>query len=275
MKPVTRIKLFLDHLIFKTGIAQSQDILLEEFRSFLQVNSANPLNRRGYANFSQFDEDGIIVEILKRIGIPQGRFLELGVGDGTENNTLNLLTKGWTGLWIGGQPLINPSFEYSAKLRFVKSWITRDNISEMISSNTGSKDREFDLISIDLDGNDLEIWKEVLTNFTAKVLVAEYNGRLDSGSEWVMKYDSCHTWKHDAYFGVSFKSLILGLKFFGYTPVATSLNGTNLFFVADNLISRFDDIPSELSDLYNPARNYLFKTRYKVGRRLFDSIVGN
>jgi hypothetical protein len=275
MKPVTRLKLFLDHLIFKTGIAQSQDIRLEEFRSFLQVNSANPLNRRGYANFSQFDEDGIIDEILKRIGIHNGRFLELGVGDGTENNTLNLLTKGWTGLWIGGQPLINPSFLYSVKLRFVKSWITRENISELIGSNTGSKDREFDLISIDLDGNDLEIWKEVLTNFTAKVLVAEYNGRFDSGSEWVMKYDSSHIWKHDAYFGVSFKSLILGLKSFGYTPVATSMNGTNLFLVADNLISKFDDIPSELNDLYNPARNYLFKTRYKVGRRLFDSIVGN
>jgi hypothetical protein len=275
MNPLARLKLFLDHLIFKTGIAQSQDIRLEEFRSFLQVNSINPLNRRGYSSFSQFDEDGIIDEIMKRIGINNGRFLELGVGDGTENNTLNLLTKGWTGLWIGGQPLINPSFEYSAKLRFVKSWITRDNIAELIRSNSGTPDRDFELISIDLDGNDLEIWKEVLTNFTAKVLVAEYNGRLDSDSEWVMKYDSSHIWKHDAYFGVSFKSIVSGLKTFGYTPVATSLNGTNLFLVADNLMPRFNDVPSDLGDLYNPARNYLFKTRYKVGRRLFDSIVGN
>jgi hypothetical protein len=171
--------------------------------------------------------------------------------------------------------LINPSFEYSAKLRFVKSWITRDNIAELIISNSGTPDRDFELISMDLDGNDLEIWEGVLTNFIAKVLVAEYNGRFDSDSEWVMKYDSSHIWKHDAYSGVSFRSLVSGLKTFGYTPVATSLNGTNLFFVADNLMPRFEDVPSNLGDLYNPARNFLFKTRYKVGRRLFDSIVGN
>ena len=271
----TRFRLYLDHLIFKTGIAQSQDIRLDEFRYFLQVNSINPLNRGGYAVFSQFDEDGIIAEILKRLEINNGWFLELGVGDGTENNTLNLLTKGWRGLWIGGQTLISPSFHDSSTLRFVRDWITKDNITELISSNIDSQDHNFDLISIDLDGNDFDIWKEVLGKFKSKVLVAEYNGRFDSNTDWVMDYNSSHVWTRDAYFGVSFKSLVLGLKAYGYTPVATSLNGTNLFFVADDLLSKFEDVPSDWNDLYNPARNYLFKTRYKVSRRLFDSIVGN
>jgi hypothetical protein len=271
----SRFKLYLDHLIFKTGFAQSQDVLLDEFRFLLPANSPNPLNRRGYAVFSQFDEDGIIAEILKKLDVNQGRFLELGVGDGTENNTLNLLTKGWNGLWIGGQTLINPTFSESTNLKFVKSWITKDNILELISSNTTSQDREFELISIDLDGNDLEIWKRVLSNFSAKVLIAEYNGRFDSDSEWIMGFGSKHVWERDAYFGASFKSLISEFKSFGYTPIATSLNGTNLFFLSNNLLTRFEDVPLDLSDLYNPARNYLYKTRYKVGQRLFDSIVGN
>ena len=37
--------------------------------------------------FSQGDEDGIIHEIFNRIGTANRRFLEIGAGDGLENNT--------------------------------------------------------------------------------------------------------------------------------------------------------------------------------------------
>ena len=48
--------------------------------------------------FSQSDEDGITIEILKRLKMGKGFFLELGVGDGTENNSLLLLAMGWKGI---------------------------------------------------------------------------------------------------------------------------------------------------------------------------------
>jgi hypothetical protein len=35
----------------------------------------------------------------------QERSLEFGVGDGTENNTLVLLSIGWRGAWVGGENL--------------------------------------------------------------------------------------------------------------------------------------------------------------------------
>src|SRR5947209_3607764 len=62
----------------------------------------NPLNRFGGKYFSQADEDGITLEIIKRLGIKTGTFAELGVGNGLENNTLILLANGWRGFWIGG-----------------------------------------------------------------------------------------------------------------------------------------------------------------------------
>ena len=50
----------------------------------------NPLTRYGRKCFSQADEDGITLEILRRIGIQDGTFCEFAVGNGLENNTLLL-----------------------------------------------------------------------------------------------------------------------------------------------------------------------------------------
>src|SRR4030042_3287529 len=54
----------------------------------------------GYKIYSQNEEDGIIREIFNRIGVTNRVFVEFGIGDGLENNTLALLFDGWNGLWI-------------------------------------------------------------------------------------------------------------------------------------------------------------------------------
>jgi hypothetical protein len=77
------------------------------FNTTLQNSHPNPLNKFGAKCFSQNDEDGIILEILRRINLlgSEGVFAEFGVGDGTENNTLILASLGWTGFWMGGKIL--------------------------------------------------------------------------------------------------------------------------------------------------------------------------
>lgn len=59
----------------------------------------NPLRleRYGYKVYSQNDEDGILAEIFRRIDVTNRQFLEFGVENGLENNTLNLLEQGWSG----------------------------------------------------------------------------------------------------------------------------------------------------------------------------------
>ena len=52
----------------------------------------------GFKVYSQADEDGIIEEIARRIGIENGYFIEIGCGDGRENNSHYLLLKGWRGI---------------------------------------------------------------------------------------------------------------------------------------------------------------------------------
>lgn len=273
---MNRLKLKLwktiSHLDFIFGVRETHDILLTHFIQGLRNESANPLVKQGYTVFSQFDEDGIIAELCRRINFERGYFLELGVGDGTENNTLNLLAKGWKGCWLGGQSLIDPNFVQSKKLRFQKQWIDENNVLQIIQDLTPDK---FDLISVDLDGNDLNIWEKLLSNYHPKIAIAEYNGRFDPLTIWNMPYNESHKWGGDLNFGASLLSLTTLFKRFGYTAVATSLNGTNVFFVAEEFSQNFLDVPTDESNIWNPARAFLFKSRYRVGIEVFRSIVGD
>ena len=67
--------------------------------------SMNPLTRTPARYWSQADEDSITLEILDRLEIKKGNFIEVGCGDGLQNNTLVLLSKGWRGGWIDGVDL--------------------------------------------------------------------------------------------------------------------------------------------------------------------------
>ena len=58
------------------------------------------------------------LKAFKRLkNLNSGSFLELGVGDGTENNTLILLSLGWNGFWVGGSDLAFDTSN-SKKLKF-------------------------------------------------------------------------------------------------------------------------------------------------------------
>ena len=81
-------------------------VLYSIYRDSLLSNERNRDPRRllahGFRGYSQHDEDGMIQAIFQRIGLTNRVFLEFGVGDGSENNTLYLLLSGWSGLWIDG-----------------------------------------------------------------------------------------------------------------------------------------------------------------------------
>ena len=98
---------------FLTSNARSQKLArageIAQLHTYLQSLLDSPrhaderrLLKAGYRVYSQSDEDGILHEIFRRIGDGKRTFLELGVGNGLENNTLFLLIQGWSGIWIEG-----------------------------------------------------------------------------------------------------------------------------------------------------------------------------
>jgi len=228
------------------GINNLYDLLLHSEFSSRRINTKNPLNKFSQLNgFSQCDEDGITLEILKRIGLKEGNFVEFGVGDGTENNTLILLSSGWKGFWFGGEALAF-KHEDSKKLSFEKIWITLDNIYNLIEPIDN-----INVISIDLDGNDFYfVEKLLLENIKPELFIVEYNAKFSPSIDFKIEYNKDHKWNNDDYFGASLKTFNDLFNENDYFLACCSLSGANAFFVKSKYKHLFSDIPKNIHDIY-------------------------
>jgi len=203
---------------------------------------------------SQNGDDGIIREIFRRIGTTDRVFLEIGVGDGTENNTAFLVTQGWTGFWIDG----NDRFVDKAKKRgldahigLLRAFVSRENIVSLLQQL--KVPAEFDLLSLDVDCNTYYIW-EALTAYRPRVAVIEYNSSLPPDLEWKVKYDPAAIWDGSWNFGASLKSYeLLGARL-GYKLVGCDFHGNNAFFVRDDLVGDKFAAPFTAENHFEPAR---------------------
>ena len=222
------------------------------------------LNRYEYEIFSQCGEDGIIDEIFRRIGATNRYFIEFGAGNGLQNSTAALLLKNWVGVWIEADQTNAATIrnKFAApltkhRLTLLSSFITAENI-ETLFEEAGAPG-EFDLMSIDLDGNDYWVWNAV-TRFTPRVVVVEYNPRYNRDLKWVMQYNPGHRWNESCYYGASLKSLELLGREKGYKLVACNLAGVNAFFVRNDLVGAHFSPPFTAEFQYEPQRSFLIKT---------------
>lgn len=238
-------------------IIQEIDRLRESDR-YQHPKSLIPFGSKVY---SQSDEDGIIREIFNRIGTTSKAFIEFGIGNGLENNTLALLFDGWQGLWIDASSQsikkirkhFSPIIE-NGQLTVVESFITKTNIDRLISSQIESS--EIDLLSVDIDGNDYHVLSAI-TCVSPRVIVVEYNAKFTPPILFCMDYDETHSWQKDDCFGASLKFLEINLRRKGYCLVGCNLSGVNAFFVREDLVSdRFLE-PLTAENHYEPARYYL------------------
>ncbi len=124
------------------------------------------LLRHGAKVFSQHEEDGIIAEIFRRIGIGKRTFIEFGVETGVQSNTTKLLVEGWRGLWIemaeGDVAEIKRTLGHylnRGDLTLRQAMVTAENVNELFAQ--GGFSGEIDVLSIDIDFNDYWVWKAI------------------------------------------------------------------------------------------------------------------
>lgn len=250
---------------------------IDQLDSLLRASiPENPLLRFGQKVFSQNDEDGIIEAIWQRIAPRQvGSFVEFGVGDGTENNSLNLLAKGWRGAWFGGEEI---RFKATGdRLRFQKCWIDRENIASLLRGALEAMDvSQPDLLSLDLDGNDWHLLAALLESGVApQVIVVEYNATFTPSTHWVMPYNADHQWDGSAYFGASLRAFCSLLDTHGYRLVCCNLTGVNAFFVKKALAIHFQEVPSDPERLYMAPRfSHVFPfSGHPVSVKLLETVL--
>jgi hypothetical protein len=246
----------------------SESILIDDFLEDKLFKNPkyignNRLTRHHSSVYTQNGEDGIIQEIFKRIGTRSKFFVEFGV-HGIKNNSTYLLTKAWKGAWIGGNNIASRNAQKNFSqllandtLRFKNAWINKDNIEDLFDSLQVPK--QFDLLSIDLDGNDYWIW-QAITKYKPRVVIIEYNATFPADSEWIMEYNDKHIWKGNSYFGASLKSLTKLGEDKGYKLVGCDFNGCNAFFIDEKENLSLFESPFSAENHYEPPRYHLRKS---------------
>ena len=214
------------------------------------------LLRYAFQACSQNGEDGMIHEIFNRIGTTNRVFVEIGAGDGNENNTAFLISQGWRGYWLdGGSEFIKTiegrGWQTDNIVKGHRSFITKENVAKLLM-DLGAPN-EFDLLSVDIDQNTYHVW-EALAAFRPRAVVVEYNSALPPSMEWVVNYSPTCVWDGSQNFGASLKSFELLAARLGYCLVACDFHGVNAFFVRKDLCGDKFAAPFTSENHYEPPR---------------------
>lgn len=222
------------------------------------------LQRYAFQVNSQYGEDGIIHEIFRRIKTSNRVFVEIGVGDGVENNTTFLFAQGWRGFWIDGSDAFRQTINAHSDLQTddlttCVAFVDRENVAGLFARLSVPKD--FDLLSIDIDQNTFYVW-EALHAYAPRVVVVEYNAAIPPDVDWKVHYVANRTWNKTQNFGASLKAFEKLGSQRGYSLVGCDFNGINAFFVRNDLVADKFAEPFTAENHYEPPR---YRSFYRQG----------
>jgi hypothetical protein len=205
-------------------------------REALPPGEGADLTRYELRVFSQNGEDGVIAEIMKRVGTASRSFVEFGVETGAEGNCVFLAdVLGWSGLFAEADDRCHAALERkyadSGRVGTLHARITPGNV-EQLFAEAGVPD-EPDVLAIDVDGTDYWIW-EAIERVRPRLVVIEYNGALPSASRLVQPPE-WGGWDGTDYYGASSGALRALGERKGYRTVHAELSGSNLFLVRGDL----------------------------------------
>ena len=221
----------------------------------MDINFKANLHKYEKKVYSQNGEDGIISKIVSDLQIKNKKSLEFGVQNGKECNTRLLRENGWNAICFdSGHNLPSKNIH--------KEFIKVNNINHLIRKYDAN---DISLLSIDIDGNDFYVWKEI--KIKPKIVIIEYNSRIPKNEDLVMPYKENYKWNGSPNYSSGALALYELGKFKGYTIIGSCSIGTNLFFIRNDNVSKLsNDIKSQAGDL----SKVFFKTKEQASREGFD-----
>lgn len=239
---------------------ERQQALVKSYKLAKKTGVLPNFSMTGFKNFSQFEEDGLLLYTLSMIENPVKTFLEFGSDDGINSNSANLhFHHDWTGLFIdGNKQAIERGRYFYKKWRnpnvpqptFLNSMITRENINELISK--GGLAGEIGIISIDIDGNDYWVW-EAIDCINPQVVIIETHNEFGM-NDVVVPYDADYFYpgKQIDYHGASPVAMTKLAHHLGYRLVGCNELGFNFIFVRKDLAPELKAVSVE-SVLTHPS----------------------
>ena len=197
---------------------------------------------------SQFGEDGIIRECLKRMDLLKiGTCIEVGASDGRDcSNTLELRDlHGWNRILIEGDPVLCKRHEKHEWDTTICAYIEEKgpkSLDKLVPTGC-------DFLSLDIDGNEYEVLRHL--SMRPALIVSEFNQTIP----WHMDVKSPQ-------FGPSLKALFRLMRDKEYRLVTTT--HCNAFFIEHEYLDAFTDVEFDPSkDGIDPDNfTYLVSTPY-------------
>ena len=224
--------------------------------------------------FSQFGDDGIIQFLIDKLEIDYEyqNFIEFGVEDYSEANTkFLLLNNNWSGLILDSsneniENIKKKIFFWKFELEAIKSFITKENINSVIT-NSNINRKKIGILSIDIDGNDYWVWKEINV-IDPLIVIVEYNSTLGFEKKISIPYkqdfERSKAHHSNLYWGASIEALKFLAKQKGYKFLTTNSAGNNAYFIKENI---FDKIKLDLKK--NTYQSKFRESRDESGKKTF------
>jgi hypothetical protein len=212
-------------------------------RMFLPTDLPHPygLLSRRFQLRSQFEEDGLLLELTQRAGVMGRGFVELGCGQSGNFATL-ALDCGWAGLLVDASVVAiekaREAFAANSAVKLVCATVSSENVNELLSKHgfTG----EVDALSIDIDSYDYWVL-EAIDVCRPRVLVVEYNARFGPTRAVTIPNGCSLDSVPKGYYGASLAALDSVARRKDYRLICCEPSGANAFFIRNDLAA---DLPA-------------------------------
>jgi len=229
----------------------TQQLLAMQYRRDAAAGLRHDFEAVEFRNHSQNGEDGILHYLFSVIGTTSKYVVEMCAGNGRECNAANLIINhGWHALLCDGSEenirIANEFYwghpdTWRIPPAICQAWLTADNVDEVIARY--GFDREIDLLSIDVDGNDYWLWRAI-TAASPRVVIIEIQAGWMADAAVTVPYDPqfCVRKLVDPvlqtevdYCGASLPAMVKLGREKGYRLVGANRYGFNVVFVRNDV----------------------------------------
>lgn len=232
--------------------AIEQIILANQYRLMKKLLKPKEMPRFtdvGFSVNSQFEEDGLLLYIFSLINTTNKRVVEICAGSGNECMAANLIINhGWEGLLFDGdEEKVRKGRAYFAQYKstnlkppqYIRAWITKDNINQLISGNDFAG--PIDLLSLDIDGIDYYLMQAIEV-IQPRVIICETHNIIPDHLSLTIPYKANFnhlSGDHPDFMGVSLLAMKKLLSKKGYRLIGANRFGFNTIFMAGGVGEKY------------------------------------
>jgi len=196
---------------------------------------------------SENGEDGILEHIFKTLGVGQGFCVDIGACDGKKwSNSYNLIANlGWQGLLIESDKeafaQLTDTYKNNKQAQCIHTTASLAILENLLLKYNVPK--KFDLMTIDVEGNDYHLFK-ALKSYTPSIVVVDFNPSIGNDIRFVQENSP------QAHYGASLRSLTELAASKGYTLAAVT--DWNAIFIRNDLCAQLGVTPNPIDEMYYP-----------------------